>query len=130
MLSRLDDVATAADMDAAGWKLHALKGELKGHWAVWIDGSWRWRNTVWLMPIAIFSVLASLLSIWTQRLEGGLSEEWHRTVPERIITAGGVVWAQPQRPHAEATQPKRAIASMTRWDGFGLTSVTQSVPDA
>ena len=41
MLSRFDDVATAADMDAAGWKLHALKGELKGPWAVWLDGSWR-----------------------------------------------------------------------------------------
>ena len=28
-------------MRAPGWKLHALKGGLKGHWAVWIDGNWR-----------------------------------------------------------------------------------------
>ena len=41
MLSRLDDIATPADMDAPGWKLHVLRGELKGHWAVWIDANWR-----------------------------------------------------------------------------------------
>ena len=41
MLSRLDDVTKAADMDAPGWKLHALKGDLKGHWAVWVDGNCR-----------------------------------------------------------------------------------------
>jgi len=41
MLSRLDDVTKVADMDAPGWKLHALKGDLKGHWAVWVDGNWR-----------------------------------------------------------------------------------------
>jgi proteic killer suppression protein len=41
MLSRLDDSMKASDMDAPGWKLHALKGDLKGHWAVWIDGHWR-----------------------------------------------------------------------------------------
>ena len=41
MLSRLDDAMQATDMDAPGWKLHALKGELKGRWAVWVDGNWR-----------------------------------------------------------------------------------------
>ena len=41
MLSRLDDATRATDMDAPGWKLHALKGELKGHWALWVDGNWR-----------------------------------------------------------------------------------------
>ena len=41
MLSRLDDAMKAADMDAPGWKLHALKGEFKGQWAVWVDGNWR-----------------------------------------------------------------------------------------
>ena len=41
MLSRLDDIATPADMDAPGWKFHVLRGELKGHWAVWIDANWR-----------------------------------------------------------------------------------------
>ena len=41
MLSRLDDATEARDMDAPGWKLHALKGDLKGHWAVWVDGNTR-----------------------------------------------------------------------------------------
>ena len=41
MLSRLDDATKSSDMDALGWKLHALKGELKGHWAVWVHGIWR-----------------------------------------------------------------------------------------
>jgi toxin HigB-1 len=41
MLSRLDDSKVPQDMDAPGWKLHALKGSLKGHWAVRVDGNWR-----------------------------------------------------------------------------------------
>ena len=41
MVSRLDDATGPKDMDAPGWKLHALKGDLKGHWAVWVDGNWR-----------------------------------------------------------------------------------------
>lgn len=41
MLSRLDDATQASDMDAPGWRLHALKGDLKGHSAVWVDGNWR-----------------------------------------------------------------------------------------
>ena len=41
MVSRLDDATRPRDMDAPGWKLHTLKGELKGHWAVWVDGNWR-----------------------------------------------------------------------------------------
>jgi len=41
MLSRLDDATNATDMDAPGWKLHVLKGDLKGYWAVWVDENWR-----------------------------------------------------------------------------------------
>ena len=41
MLSRLDDARGPKDMDAPGWKLHPLKGALKGYWAVWVDGNWR-----------------------------------------------------------------------------------------
>jgi len=41
MLSRMDDSKGPEDMDAPGWKLHALTGSLKGHWAVWVDGNWR-----------------------------------------------------------------------------------------
>jgi proteic killer suppression protein len=41
MVSRLDDATGPKDMDAPGWKLHALQGDLKGHWAVRVDGNWR-----------------------------------------------------------------------------------------
>lgn len=29
------------DMNAPGWRLHPLAGDLKGHWAVMIGGNWR-----------------------------------------------------------------------------------------
>jgi toxin HigB-1 len=41
MLSRLDDATKPSDMDAPGWKLHQLKGDLNGQWAVSVDGNWR-----------------------------------------------------------------------------------------
>lgn len=28
-------------MDLPGWRLHPLKGELSGRWAVWVDANWR-----------------------------------------------------------------------------------------
>ena len=28
-------------MNLPGFRLHPLKGELKGHWAVWVSGNWR-----------------------------------------------------------------------------------------
>jgi proteic killer suppression protein len=36
------NVATGpAQMNIPGWKFHALKGELTGHWAVSVSGNWR-----------------------------------------------------------------------------------------
>ena len=29
------------DMDIPGWKLHPLKGDLRGHWSVSVSGNWR-----------------------------------------------------------------------------------------
>ncbi len=40
-LGRLDAAAGAADMNLPGWRLHPLKGPLKGMWAVWVSGNWR-----------------------------------------------------------------------------------------
>jgi len=40
-LARLDDSSGPEDMNATGWRLHSLKGELAGHWAVWVDENWR-----------------------------------------------------------------------------------------
>ena len=40
-LGRLDAAQSASDMDLPGWRLHPLKGDLAGYWAVWVDASWR-----------------------------------------------------------------------------------------
>jgi toxin HigB-1 len=40
-LFALDNAKQAGDMNAPGWKLHPLSGELKGHWAVSVSGNWR-----------------------------------------------------------------------------------------
>jgi len=41
ILARLDAAATAADMDLPGFRLHPLKGELKGFWAITVRANWR-----------------------------------------------------------------------------------------
>ncbi len=41
ILARLDASTVAEDMDLPGFKLHALKGELKGFWAVTVRANWR-----------------------------------------------------------------------------------------
>jgi toxin HigB-1 len=40
-LFALDNARQADDMNALGWKLHPLAGELKGHWAISVSGNWR-----------------------------------------------------------------------------------------
>jgi proteic killer suppression protein len=41
ILSVLDAAATPADLDLPGYRLHALKGDLKGFWSVTVSGNWR-----------------------------------------------------------------------------------------
>lgn len=41
MLTRLDVANSPEDMDAPGWGLHLLKGDLAGHWTVSVSGNWR-----------------------------------------------------------------------------------------
>ena len=41
ILARLDAAASVADMDMPGFKLHPLKGDLKGFWAVTVRANWR-----------------------------------------------------------------------------------------
>jgi len=36
-----DAATSTADADLPGYRLHALKGQLKGHWPVTISGNWR-----------------------------------------------------------------------------------------
>lgn len=40
-LGRLDASQSPKDMDIPGWKLHPLKDDLAGHWAVSVSGNWR-----------------------------------------------------------------------------------------
>lgn len=41
ILARLDVATSAGQMDLPGWKLHSLKGRMKGLWSVWVSGNWR-----------------------------------------------------------------------------------------
>ena len=41
ILARLDAASSATDMDLPGFRLHPLKGELKGFWAVTVRANWR-----------------------------------------------------------------------------------------
>ena len=41
ILARLDEATDVKHMALPGFKLHPLKGDLKGFWAVWVSGNWR-----------------------------------------------------------------------------------------
>lgn len=40
-LFALNRAKSAQDMNAPGWELHSLHGDLQGHWSVKINGNWR-----------------------------------------------------------------------------------------
>jgi toxin HigB-1 len=41
ILARLEAADTITDMDVPGFRLHPLKGEYKGYWAVMVRANWR-----------------------------------------------------------------------------------------
>jgi proteic killer suppression protein len=41
ILARLDIAKTPQDLDLPGYRLHPLKGDLKGFWAVTVQANWR-----------------------------------------------------------------------------------------
>ena len=41
MLSMLDQAVMIDDMDAPGLRLHALKGDMSGFWAINVQANWR-----------------------------------------------------------------------------------------
>lgn len=41
ILAALDTSLEVNDMDIPGFKLHPLKGKLKGRWSVSVSGNWR-----------------------------------------------------------------------------------------
>jgi proteic killer suppression protein len=40
-LVMLDSVTVPQDMNAPGWRLYPLQGDLKGHWSITVNGNWR-----------------------------------------------------------------------------------------
>ena len=40
-LAALDNAKSANDMNAPGWRLHPLRGNLQDHWSVQVSGNWR-----------------------------------------------------------------------------------------
>ena len=40
-LAALDSAHTIDDMQMPGWRLHPLKDELAGRWAITVNGNWR-----------------------------------------------------------------------------------------
>ncbi len=40
-LFALDNAKQVSDLNAPGWQLHALAGELKNHWAISVSDNWR-----------------------------------------------------------------------------------------
>ncbi len=41
MLTMLDSAKHPDDMNAPGWRLHSLTGNLAGHYSVTVNGNWR-----------------------------------------------------------------------------------------
>lgn len=41
ILGLLDVAVGPEEVNLPSFKLHSLKGELKGHWSIWVNGNWR-----------------------------------------------------------------------------------------
>jgi proteic killer suppression protein len=41
LLTALDAATEVAALNISGWNLHSLKGTLRGHWSVKVNGNWR-----------------------------------------------------------------------------------------
>ena len=40
-LAALNQASRPQDLNAPSWRLHQLKGSLKGHWSITVNGNWR-----------------------------------------------------------------------------------------
>ena len=52
----LNSAETLAELNVPGYRLHALKGDLKGFWSITVSGNWRitfrFENGDWVKPDA------------------------------------------------------------------------------
>ena len=62
--------------------------------AWWMEGRWRWSSLVKVTPIFLLSLIACVVSIWTQgmRMAEDADPQWVRSWPERLATTGDAVW--------------------------------------
>jgi tetratricopeptide (TPR) repeat protein len=59
----------------------------------WLEGNWRWRNTVRLVPFFLISIAASVWTIWEQKFHSGaVGPEWDFGLASRFVIAGRAVW--------------------------------------
>jgi protein O-mannosyl-transferase len=62
--------------------------------AWWMEGRWHWRKMASMIPILLMAMVASAISMWTQRLQLAtvtdpiLARPW----AQRLATAGDAVW--------------------------------------
>jgi Flp pilus assembly protein TadD len=60
--------------------------------AWYMEGRVSRRRLAELIPYELMALAASALALWTQDLEGANDPLWQRSIPERLVTAGAVVW--------------------------------------
>ncbi|EAQ4580979.1 type II toxin-antitoxin system mRNA interferase toxin, RelE/StbE family [Salmonella enterica subsp. enterica] len=41
ILSLLEVASSPVDVNVPSFKLHQLKGDMKGYWSIWVNGNWR-----------------------------------------------------------------------------------------
>ena len=41
ILASLDAASSPNELNHPGYKLHPLKGAMKGYWSIWVSGHWR-----------------------------------------------------------------------------------------
>jgi proteic killer suppression protein len=58
ILARLDSARAVTDIDVPGLRVHSLKGQMKGFWAVTVRANWR-------VISASPTTVRSTLTIWT-----------------------------------------------------------------
>jgi hypothetical protein len=59
----------------------------------WMEGAWRQRNTLWLIPFLVISAAASAWTIYEQKyVSQAIGIEWSQGWPERAVVAGKDIW--------------------------------------
>jgi tetratricopeptide (TPR) repeat protein len=60
--------------------------------AWWVEGRWNWKNLLRVAPLLAFALIAGLVSLWTQDLNGANLPLFTHSWPFRFAAAGDAVW--------------------------------------